>query len=731
MASTEPAGDPPPAWSSACATHRGPTSGPVSGRCLLRPDSALNARGRRWSCGPRAYAGCASECVDGPGRARPWQRPLGTTLAAALAVAVALAAGPRALAQPTVPGPATTAASPGASEAPSPIWPTRPPDATAGLTVFAEHCAACHGPVGRGDGDLVGQLPAPPPDLAAPARRMVSSPADDFRTVTDGRMDRMMPPFGPSLSDTERWDVVVALRSFAETPHARVRGRATWAARCATCHEGDGADGAMTDGPDRPTTNGAAPLAGRLADLAVLGGIPDGVLETWLLEPEGRSTDALPAPPPAVRAEHARAVGDLTPAARRDLMALVRAMSYAALDVGGLVAGIGLQGRVVNATPGGVPAADDVVTLVADGGTVPEPPMTASVAADGTFAFDDVVGGAVDAADVAYTSFVAHAGGRFASARPITVTATGAGTTREPPADGGAGRSAPLDVGTLMVWDTDATLVLPARMLHTVVAPDPSRGVLEIVERWVLSNATDRAAVGVRIALPTGARDVRFADPLLADARFENERFVHPLALPPGEHEVVVVYDVPYAARQAEFGRDVLQPVADASLTIADLAVRVGSDALVASEAVTIGRTAALRYRFAPLATGSRLVVRLDDLPPSGAGAQDVVGARPPSPVAPEVLTWVALAVSALGLAVAGASARRSPAYRAASRSRSLATLRVEAAALERARAAGDVAPNAYALRRARLVERAARLLSEGDRAVRDKALDHPTGDAP
>ena len=627
----------------------------------------------------------------------------------------------------------------------SPPWPAEPPDAERGLAVYAEHCAACHGSTGRGDGALVDQLPAPPLDLAAAGRRRSVAPADDFQTVTEGRLDRMMPPFAAALTDEQRWDVVVALRSFAETPHAIARGRAVWAIRCATCH------GLPVGGE---AGNLAVTGTARLGDFAALGAFADEALGARLVGtgPEdmaeplasaeiAASATSGPAVPmaPAAALAHASAQDGLPPSGRADVLAYVRSLGFRALGAAGLAASARLRGAVVNATTGSAPVTEGLVILTARGGTVPEPAITSTVDAGGAFAFDDVVAGD----DVVYEAVVVHDGARFAATSAISVPrawAPGLGLSLPGASPAGAAAESH-DVGTLKVWDVDRGLVVEAALLHTVVAPIAERGVLEIVERWVLVNGSDRAAADVRVSLPDGARSVRFADARLAEARVEPGAFVLPLALPPGEHEAVVVYDVPYAGRSAELARPLLQDVADASLTALGESVVVDATGIAASEAVTIGRAAGRRYRFDALEAGDRLVARLDGLPTSGAGTQDVVGARAPSPVAPEGLTWAALAATALGLGAIAAFARRGPGARAARRSRASAALRAKAAALERARAAGDLSPNDYAQNRARLLERtlrqmpgAARPPSEdarGSSATAPREPDDPLGQPP
>lgn len=90
------------------------------------------------------------------------------------------------------------------------------PDLERGAAIFAQNCTACHGAGGRGDGRLVanGQM-AGIPDFTNPAMLSVQTPQDYFTVITEGRLDKLMPPWGGALSEADRWAVtsyVYALR---------------------------------------------------------------------------------------------------------------------------------------------------------------------------------------------------------------------------------------------------------------------------------------------------------------------------------------------------------------------------------------------------------------------------------------------------------------------------------------------------------------------------------------
>lgn len=87
-----------------------------------------------------------------------------------------------------------------------------------GQAVFAERCAPCHGPAGKGDGPVGQTLNPRPADLTQHAIPGVHSDAQLFEWITNGFPGTQMPAFKSSLSDTDRWHLVNFIRTFADTP---------------------------------------------------------------------------------------------------------------------------------------------------------------------------------------------------------------------------------------------------------------------------------------------------------------------------------------------------------------------------------------------------------------------------------------------------------------------------------------------------------------------------------
>ncbi len=82
----------------------------------------------------------------------------------------------------------------------------------AGKDVYALNCMACHGTGGKGDGPAAPALEHPPGDLTS-AKAQEQSDGALFWKITNGR--KPMPPAPKELTDTQRWQIVNYVRTFA------------------------------------------------------------------------------------------------------------------------------------------------------------------------------------------------------------------------------------------------------------------------------------------------------------------------------------------------------------------------------------------------------------------------------------------------------------------------------------------------------------------------------------
>ena len=117
--------------------------------------------------------------------------------------------------------------------------PLLPPDAAAGAALFANRCAACHGINGDGNGPQAPTLRAQGKvvaNLINPNRARSVRPTEWHQIITNGRIENLMPPFGPSLSAQQRWNVQAYVWALGTPSQTVTSGGALFAEQCAACH---------------------------------------------------------------------------------------------------------------------------------------------------------------------------------------------------------------------------------------------------------------------------------------------------------------------------------------------------------------------------------------------------------------------------------------------------------------------------------------------------------------
>lgn len=105
-------------------------------------------------------------------------------------------------------------------------YPADPANIAEGKHLFEVTCTPCHGPLGKGGGPVtqndpaqnIRRFPIPAPLLSGPGN--VSSLRSDgyiYATIRNG--GALMPAYGISLTDHERWSVVSYIRTMEGTAH--------------------------------------------------------------------------------------------------------------------------------------------------------------------------------------------------------------------------------------------------------------------------------------------------------------------------------------------------------------------------------------------------------------------------------------------------------------------------------------------------------------------------------
>ena len=110
------------------------------------------------------------------------------------------------------------------------------PDTANGARIFAERCTDCHGETGDGRGDLVqsGSVPAPL-DLTDRDKVSSKSPLGFYDIITEGNLDKLMPPWRDALSEAERWDVALYSYTLGYDEALLAEGERLWNRHCADC----------------------------------------------------------------------------------------------------------------------------------------------------------------------------------------------------------------------------------------------------------------------------------------------------------------------------------------------------------------------------------------------------------------------------------------------------------------------------------------------------------------
>lgn len=550
------------------------------------------------------------------------------------------------------------------------------PDLARGAAIFAERCAGCHGLDGAGAGELVasGQVPAMPSFLDADELREVT-PASWFDVITNGRIERLMPPWRDALSLAERWDVTLYSFSLRYPPEQREIGEALWNAHCADCHND----------------------ANARIDALMLANLSDADLDRLLTEGHAEAPALAESLEAEARWSLIAYTRSLLPAADLPALAQVPAPSVteeASTAVAAARLGA-IGGQITNGTAGAALPGSLLVRLFAfDENFVPQRYETLSDEA-GAFRFDDapLQPGYAYAVGVEYgerlflSDFVRAAPGATALALPVTIYERTA--------------------------DPSAIRIVELRGQIT-----PVSGGVEIVQFVRFQNDNDRIFstdteladglfASVELPLPRGAQPLRIDDEddrLIA--RAEPPALIDTIPVLPGsEHVVRIAYFLPLASEVS-----VAQPVAYPFEGRAEIFIHPNIIALAGGG-------------FEPLAGGG--------IPPStGAYAADLrlragesivfgLSGMPNAAVTPAIIPaeQLALTIAAIvggaGLMIAGGwLAWRSRRNRKAE---TIDSLIEQIAALDRAHEAGTIKAEVYQARRDQLKARlAAALRAQG-----------------
>jgi mono/diheme cytochrome c family protein len=429
------------------------------------------------------------------------------------------------------------------------LYPSEPPSPQRGAEAFLGSCAPCHGEQGLGNGPMAGSLPFAVPAIGLAEISRQAVPADWYRVISIGNLERGMPPFVTHPA-SERWDILAYTLMLGTAPEEIERGADLFAVHCAECHRpgGTGENVNFTDQEYMSQVSGAA----LFRSIAKGGGAMPAFEEQfseeeiWSLVSYLRSLsfDMSPLPTPTSQPTPEPSLTATPGAAETPLPVteIGETPAAASLEINGSVTLLS-----------GAPMEEGLVAMliVYDASTNEIfDTLTQEINEDGAFLFPEVPA----RPEATYWVSVEYQGVTYYSL----------------PADYGAGTSSISLPVAIYETSTDWSL-LTQDVLH--IALDFSTpGMVQVNELFVLTNAGDQTIVletdGASLAFiqpPEGALDFTLK-PSANSAPFLPASVG--IALPPfptGQYGIIASFFLPYE-RGAEISQQLLIPVTSVSL---------------------------------------------------------------------------------------------------------------------------------------------------------------------
>ena len=576
-------------------------------------------------------------------------------------------------AQPQAPAASSSTA------AAAPVPPQANPSLMNGALLYIDRCAPCHGEAGLGQGSMSANLEIPPSPLGDPAFARDARPQDWYAVVTQGRMDRFMPPFS-SLSDAQRWDVVAYALTLSTSNEQLAQGEDLYDEACAECHGPQGSGGQAGVDLTVPDFYAGESLAALAATIEQGGnGMPafaDRFDESQRLALAAyvRSL-AFSSGPSSPSAEATPAEGEPQPATAEPAAQF------------GMI-----EGQLSNGTPGGAaPGALDVTVVGFDNDT---PVFSQDVTADasGHFSVEDVeiVPGRIFGAIAEYNGVPYYSSaGHLLEAEPT------------------------LTLPITVYESTPDTSTVNVDRLH-LIFDFTVEGQVEVSQLWLISNSGDRTVVGadgqndIPVELPEGAANLRFADPS-ADALYTPTAtgfVMHEPVRPDDALEMIFSFTLPYS-RSLDYEQAMTLPVGAVVVLADQSAPAISGDELTLTGEQPMGDIVLQTYQRPGLGQGAVLKLKLSGRAAGSTGSTSsnlVIG-----------LGALALALVVVGLGLRQLRRGERPAVDdapAASRDMDRDQLVRAIAALDTAYDAGEIKKQEYEAQRAALKDELRRRMS-------------------
>jgi mono/diheme cytochrome c family protein len=526
-----------------------------------------------------------------------------------------------------------------------PLYPLVPPDPIRGEAIYAEKCAPCHGTGGLGDGERAAQLPNPVPALGSSQVARQAIPAQWYAMVTQGNLERFMPPF-TSLSNGERWDVVAYALSLSAPPDLVEQGDALFQENCAGCHgeraQGDGPEAASLTAAPKDLTNQELMAGKSAADLfaAISQGAPPDMPafedqlsedERWVLASYLRNLtfsrsqgEQAAAPTPMLQVT--TPMSETVTAASGTPVAAAEEPTSSAGTV---------TGSVVNLSNQPVPEGLEVILRGYDNMT-PVITQTTTLQTDGKYAFENVE----MPTGRAFMVLVDYKGTQYGS--DIALAQPGDPSLELP----------------IAIYETSSdSSQLKADRLH-VFLEFVDEKTLRVIELYIISNPTNTTIVPpeegqptLAFDLPEGATNLQFQDGVLGGRYVETEGGfgdTAPIRPGSGSYELLFGYELPYD-RKLDLSHPVPIPADAVVILSPENGVKIRGESLVDAGTRDVQGAQYRLYNGESLPAGGDLSLSVSGQP-SGGGSVSITPGNSTNLIIGLTVFGVALVVAGVWL---------------------------------------------------------------------------------
>ncbi len=549
------------------------------------------------------------------------------------------------------------------------VFPLVAPDPKQGAQLFTDHCAACHGAAGLGDGPQASKLPNPVAAIGTADVARQASPSTWFQVVTNGNLDRFMPPFASSLSDAQRWDVLAYVYSLSMPDKSLADGKALFQQQCAACHgesgKGDGTKAASLTKPPKDLTDQS--LLASLSANDLFGAITNGSApdmpafasqfnedQRWALTTYVRSlsfssgstsgqasTGPTTSPTPVTAGADTPTPGGPTQTpgtlAPTSASGTTTILATVAGGTGTITGKITFDPGVTSSLPSGL-----MVNLVGYDGMTPALNKTAPVQADGSYTIENVE----------------MPSGRFFMASVALDQVTFNSDVVQPQ----AGANALNLVIPVHATSSDASTLSVDRM-HIFLDFSTS-GTVQVVELFIITNPTNKviipAASGqpvITFKLPAGATGLQFQDGQIGQRYLATaDGFGDTASVPPGaaQHQVLFAYNMVYQDK-LDLSLPVPLPVKAAVVLLPQNGVNVQSSQLVDGGAQNVQGSTFRVYNGSDIAKSGQLSFSLSGLPKQSTSTSSTSGSSTTNLIIGGVVLLLALLLTGWWLVRSGA----------------------------------------------------------------------------